>query len=207
MFLILDFTKSLRLAIVCNDKLIDKEFKTKKNISEILIPKIDNFLKKSKTNIIEIKRIFIITGPGSFTGIRSALTFAKSLRLTMKKSIFGMSKFEILNYRIKKSKCVRRCILIHFKGNQFFIQNFKGYKNLDDPKLINFDHEKFKYNLQTTYISDNIMFQQLLGDDIFKKIKENYYLVDYNLSEINEIFLNKIIDSNDPKPLYINNYY
>ena len=24
---------------------------------------------------------------------------------------------------------------------------------------------------------------------IFKKIKENYYLVDYNLSEINEIFL------------------
>ena len=125
----------------------------------------------------------------------------------MKKSIFGISKFEILNYRIKKDKCVRRCILIHFKENRFFIQNFKGYKNLDDPKLINFDNEKFKYNLQTTYISNNIMFQQLLGDDIFKKIKENYYLVDYNLSEINEIFLNKIIDSNDPKPLYINNYY
>ena len=37
MFLILDFTQSLRLAIINNNQTIIKEIKTKKNISEILI--------------------------------------------------------------------------------------------------------------------------------------------------------------------------
>ena len=66
----------MRLAIINNNKTISKEIKTKKNISEILIIEIDKFLKKSKKNFKKIKSICVITGPGSFTGIRSALTFA-----------------------------------------------------------------------------------------------------------------------------------
>ena len=51
MFLILDFTQSFRLALIHNGKLVNKELKIKKNISEILIIEIDKFLKKSHTNI------------------------------------------------------------------------------------------------------------------------------------------------------------
>ena len=76
MFLILDFTQSFRLALIHNGKLVNKELKIKKNISEILIIEIDKFLKKSLTNIKKIKSIYVITGPGSFTGIRSALTLS-----------------------------------------------------------------------------------------------------------------------------------
>ena len=46
MFLILDFTKSLTLAIINNDQFFSKELKTKKNISEIIIFEIDKFLNK-----------------------------------------------------------------------------------------------------------------------------------------------------------------
>ncbi len=73
MFLILDFTQSFKLALIYNGKSVNKELKIKKNISEILIIEIDKFLKKSHTNIKKIKSIYIITGPGSFTGIRSAI--------------------------------------------------------------------------------------------------------------------------------------
>ena len=97
MFLILDFTKSLKLAIYSKDILLTKELNTQKNISEILIVEVEKFFKKSKINIKQLKSIYVITGPGSFTGIRSALTFAKSLKLTMKLNLYGLSKFEIVN--------------------------------------------------------------------------------------------------------------
>ena len=44
MFLILDFTQSFRLALIHNGKLVNKELKIKKNISEILIIEIDNMV-------------------------------------------------------------------------------------------------------------------------------------------------------------------
>ena len=130
MFLILDFTKSLQLAIINNNQTIIKEIKTKKNISEILIIEIGKFFKKTKTDFKKIKSICVITGPGSFTGIRSALTYAKSLKLTTKLDIYGISKFEIINSQFKSNRYnKKKCILLHFKDKQFFSQTFIWKRN------------------------------------------------------------------------------
>ena len=208
MFLILDFTKSFKIAIINKDTLIQKELNSKKNISEILIFEIDKFLKKTKVNIKKFKSIYIITGPGSFTGIRSALTFAKALKLTMNLNIFGLSKFELINFKtglstIRKTKC----IILHFRNNEFFIQSFKGNKSINSPTLVNFDYEKFRYNSATMYICDINLHKKSLENKSFLKIKENFHLIDYNLYELPGIIDNNMIDRIDPKPLYINNYF
>ena len=205
MFLILDFTRSLQLALMSNNQFESKEIKTKKNISEILIVEINKFLNNSKVNINKIKSICVITGPGSFTGIRSALTFAKSLRLTSKLGIVGISKFEIINSKIKINK--KKCILLHFKNNQFFLQTFKGNKALDEARLCNFDNQKFRYNKHTLYIYDNIVFETFLKNKVIGNMKKNFHLVNYSLIEIEEIILKNTIDNSDPKPLYISNYF
>ncbi len=208
MFLILDFTQSFRLAIIHDDQTISKEFKTKKNISEILIPKIENFLNHSKTNIKKIKSIYVITGPGSFTGVRSALTFAKSLKLMTKLNIFGVSKFEIINAKINSNKySKRKLILLHFKNNQFFIQTFKNHKAIDKARLLNLDIEELKINKKTTYIYDNVLFEELVGNKISGNTKKDFHLIRYNLDTLQEIILENNIDNADPKPLYISNYY
>ena len=208
MFLVLDFTQSLRLAIINNEKLIIKEIKTKKNISEILIFEIEKFLKNSKTSIKNIKSICVVKGPGSFTGIRSALTFAKSIKLTSKIDIFGVSKFEIINCKIQLDQLnKKKCILLHFKGSQFFMQTFKGYKALDEAKLIDFYKEEFRYCKQILYVYDNIIFEDFLGKKLRKDIFKNLLLVEYNLNEFKESIVNNTIDNFDPKPLYISNYY
>ena len=208
MFLILDFTKSLRLALLNDNQFFSKEIKTQKNLSEILIIEIDKFLKKAKNNINSIKSILVVTGPGSFTGIRSALTFAKSLKLTTNLNIYGLSKFEIINIKLKINKFdQKKSIFLHFKDNQFFLQTFKGYKALNEAKLINFSNEEFRYNKQITYIYDNILFEKLLENNIRKNIKKNCYFVEYTLQELQEIILKNSIDNLDPKPLYISNYY
>ena len=208
MFFVLDFTQSLRLALLKNGKLINQELKIKRNISEILILEIDKFLKKSHTNIKEIKSIYIITGPGSFTGIRSALTYAKALKLTMNLNIFGLSKFELINSKIKLSKISKsKCIMLHFRDNEFFIQSFKGNKSINEPRLVNFNNEKFKYDSKIIYISDSNLLKKSLENKTFHKIKENFHLIDYNFNELKEIVDNNMIDKIDPKPLYINNYF
>ena len=208
MFLILDFTQSFRLAVINNRKLINQELKIKKNISEILILEIDKFLKKSQTNIKKIKSIYIITGPGSFTGIRSALTFAKALKLTMNLNIFGLSKFELINFKIGLSKISKtKCIILHFRENKFFIQSFKDNKSINEPSLINFDNEKFRYDSETIYFCDINLLKKTLENKSFIKIKENFHFIDYNLYYLLEIIDNNMIDKIDPKPLYINNYF
>ena len=208
MFLVLDFTQSLRLSLINKNQYFSKELKSKKNISEILILEIDKFLKKSKTNIKKIKSIVVITGPGSFTGIRSALTYAKSLKLIAKLNVFGLSKFEIINSKIKESKLnENQCIFLHFKDNQFFTQSFIGPKATGEVKLINLDNEGLKYNNQTTYIYDDILFEENLNNNIRGNLGKNLLFIDYNLIELEQIILNNTIDCSDPKPLYISNYY
>ena len=207
MFLILDFTKSLTLAIINKDQFFSKELKTKKNISEIIIFEIDKFLNKSKINIEKIDSICVVTGPGSFTGIRSALTFAKSLKLTQKLNIFGISKFQIINSKIKINTLDKKCILLHYKDNQYFIQTFKGNKAFNKARLLNFSNEAFRYNKQTTYIYDNKLFEDSLKNNTIGIKKNNLLFVDYGLMELQEIILKNTIDYSDPKPLYIGNYY
>ena len=207
MFLILDFTKSLKLAIYSKDILLTKELNTQKNISEILIVEVEKFFKKSKINIKQLKSIYVITGPGSFTGIRSALTFAKSLKLTMKLNLYGLSKFEIVNFKFKINKYnEKRRIFLHYRDSQFFSQTFKGYKSMDEARLINLDDEKLKLNNKLTYVYDNILFKVLAENETYKN-KDSLHLVVYNFKEINEIIINNMIDNTDPKPLYISNYY
>ena len=207
MFLILDFTKSLKIAVISKETLIQKELNSKKNISEILIFEIEKFLKKTKVNIKKIKSIYIITGPGSFTGIRSAITFAKSLKLIMKLNIYGLSKFQIINSKIKINKFNKtRCILLYFKNKQLFSQTFKGYKAINEARLINLDKEKLKFNNEITYIYDNILLKSSLGSEFLER-KDNSHFVDYNFKEINELIVNNMIDNTDPKPLYISSYY
>ena len=119
-----------------------------------------------------------------------------------------MSKFEIINAEIKSNTYnKKKCILLHFKNNQFFIQTFKDHKAQDKARLLDLDNEELKINRKITYIYDNILFEELLGNKIRENIKKNFYLIDYNLVTLKEIISKITIDNSNPKPLYISNYY
>ena len=127
MFLFLDFTTDMSLTLIERHSFLSKKIKSNKNISEILVIEIEKIFNKAKINIKKLDTIFVITGPGSFTGIRSALTFAKTIRLTNNTDVRGISKFEYLNLIAKdKNLFDLRTILIFHRKMQFFSQNFKG---------------------------------------------------------------------------------
>ena len=126
----------------------------------------------------------------------------------MNLNVFGLSKFELINFKMGLSKIRKtKCIILHFRNNEFFVQSFKGNKSINQPTLVNFDNEKFRYNSSTIYICDINLLKKSLENKSFLKIKENFHLIDYNLKELPEIIDNNMIDKIDPKPLYINNYF
>ena len=208
MYLVLDFTANLSLAVFKKDFFMTNEIRAKNNISEILIHEIEAFLKKTKCDIFKIKAIYVITGPGSFTGIRSAITFAKSLRLIRKISIFGLSKFDLINLYCKKEYSKKKKkIFINFKNNQFFVQTFEHHKAISIPKLINLNLKKLSYNKDTAYIFANYEMKKLNDSTEFTKIKANSFFIDYNLNQLPQLVKGNIINKNNVRPLYIGNYY
>lgn len=73
-------TKYLILALYKNNEIIEYfQMEADNNLSVLLLPKIDELLKKSNLEIKDVDKIYVSNGPGSFTGIRIGVTTAKTI--------------------------------------------------------------------------------------------------------------------------------
>ncbi|AEV94808.1 tRNA (adenosine(37)-N6)-threonylcarbamoyltransferase complex dimerization subunit type 1 TsaB [Pediococcus claussenii] len=68
----------------------------KRNHSVQLMPVIDHVLKSASVDIQSIGRIVVAEGPGSYTGLRIAVTTAKTLAETIDAELVGISSLEML---------------------------------------------------------------------------------------------------------------
>jgi tRNA threonylcarbamoyl adenosine modification protein YeaZ len=208
MFLFLDFTTDMSLTLIGRHFFLSKKIKSNKNISEILVIEIKKFFNKAKINIKKLDTIFVITGPGSFTGIRSALTFAKTIQLTNNTEVRGISKFEYLNLIANdKNLFDLRTILIFHRKMQFFSQNFKGNLSISEPKIINFAENKKILNKRTSIICDNNILVNFVEKKYFELINQNIHFVDYNNDKLKMLINKKNKLTNDPRPVYISSNY
>lgn len=64
--------------------------------AERLAPMVQEVLADADVNSGDIERIAVCTGPGSFTGLRVALAFAKGFALPRKIPVIGLSALEVL---------------------------------------------------------------------------------------------------------------
>lgn len=70
--------------------------------AEMLMPEIHKMLKKAKTDYKEIKKIIVLKGPGSFTGIRIGITAANTISYLLKVPIYSLTAFDFLYEKFKK---------------------------------------------------------------------------------------------------------
>lgn len=120
---------------------------------------IESFQKISR-KITSLKHIFVVVGPGSYTGIRMSVAFAHGLNLDHNTKICGISKFDacIKKYNIKDFKnnvlaftTHSRFIFIHLDKNKFILSTED-----DVVKLIQ------KNNQITVYHNCNFISQEIL---------------------------------------------
>lgn len=74
--------------------------KLKRRHSERLLPVIDRLLMECGREIDQINGVGVVTGPGSFTGLRIGMSTAKSFAQVLNIPVVGLSSLDILAYNL-----------------------------------------------------------------------------------------------------------
>jgi len=210
MILIINCTKGFEFALIQNEKAIfKKKSKQLKNISEKLVVEIEKALSKLRLNYKSIRKIIVITGPGSFTGIRSAITFAKTLNLYLKIKVIGISKFEVLNLlTINNCKTGIKNIFVENNQNTFFFQQFNSSgRSKSVPELVDLKKKNIMINEEIRMISDGLKIKEYLNYN--KKIKKVNLVevIGYGIEDIYKVTQKLSEKKYIPKPLYTKNFF
>ena len=93
------YNEKVIIGLLNNGKEILKKEKTSlKGHSELIIPTIDEILKESNLDVSNLNEIIVVSGPGSFTGVRLGITVAKTLAYTLNIPIKTISSIEAIYY-------------------------------------------------------------------------------------------------------------
>ena len=79
-----------------NEELYRFHEQIKSDMSSKILSIIDAGLKKTDLSLKSIDKIFVVTGPGSFTGVRIGVTIAKTIAWSLKKKIIPISSLEYM---------------------------------------------------------------------------------------------------------------
>lgn len=99
----------MSVAVVEDNKVLAEiTVNIKRNHSIQLMPAIDEMLEQAKLTIDDIDRVAVAEGPGSYTGLRIAVTIAKSLAWTKEIELVGVSSLKLVaaNSSYQKNKLI-----------------------------------------------------------------------------------------------------
>ncbi len=87
----------IRLALFKDDFLIDSiNEKCEKNMSSLFDLKVRDLFERNSLSLNQVNKIYTVTGPGSFTGIRVGMTFSKVLAMALNIKITPISELQVL---------------------------------------------------------------------------------------------------------------
>lgn len=96
-YLFIDTANSFIISIIKDNKIIYyKNDVSNSDTSSKVMPIIDEAFKSSNLTINDIDKIFVVNGPGSFTGIRVGVTIAKTIAYSLNKPLISLSELELL---------------------------------------------------------------------------------------------------------------
>lgn len=92
---------SLSIAISENSNIVTEYFYNAGKIhSDVLVPLVEKIVKGAKWELKDIDKFAVSCGPGSFTGIRVAMSVIKTLAQTLSKPIVSIDTLEILKNQL-----------------------------------------------------------------------------------------------------------
>jgi universal bacterial protein YeaZ len=120
--LLLDSTyKDLNVGLAINSEVYETSYEAYQRQSELMIPEIDKLLKAHNLKPKEINEIVVTHGPGSYTGLRIALTIAKVYSYAVKCNCYSLSSLNVLMKDGTPSIC-----LINARSNRSYIGVYKN---------------------------------------------------------------------------------
>ena len=206
MILLIDCSKGLRLIIGNKQRILANKSKPRlKKVSERLILEIKILLDSINEDYQNLSKIIVINGPGSFTGIRTSITAAKVLGLSLNIPVCGISLFELLWINYLKTKTKKNLkFLVQLNKYNYFTQNV--LKSGKKSKII---LESFSTNLQNKSKDVDLVFLDYISVKTMSR-KVNYK---EEIITINDLFANTYKDLKNlsekkyiPSPIYVKTF-
>ena len=187
MYLLIDTSlKYPTVSIVEEDKILylfHEEIDS--DMSSKIMPIIDEGFKNINKNIIDIDKIFVVNGPGSFTGVRIGVTIAKTIAWALKKDIVTISSLEFMaTTKVDTNYIVP--IIDARRGNVFAGIYDKDLNIIKDDKLINLEELKNSIDSNYTIISYDL---NNIDIDVLKIINKHKNDKSLNPHEVNPNYL------------------
>ena len=138
--LLLDSSNTSLSVGLADNKLIDSiSYECWQSQSEKMVPEIHSLLEKHHISRKDISGIICAIGPGSYTGVRIALTIAKTISLALSIPIYPVSSLRILKCDDKPSICV-----INARSERSYFGVYQGEKVIVED-CIKTNDEVLKY--------------------------------------------------------------
>ncbi len=124
---------SLTVGLAKEHHLIDSiSYESWQSQSEHMIPELDNLLSKHQIGKNDIDRVIVAIGPGSYTGVRIALSIAKTIATVLPISLYTVSSLRVLKDKENPSIC-----LINARSNRSYIGIYQGSSCLLPDQIMN----------------------------------------------------------------------
>lgn len=169
--------------------LIEKHITDAKTHSQKLMPLIDKILKENNISLKDIDLYACSNGPGSFTGVRIAVSTVKAFADVTNKSIVSVSSLEGLAYNVNQSYFKKEtnlvCSLIDAKNNNVYFGIFKkigenDFEPLEDfnalniNELLDFLDEKY-YSSPIIFVGDGAVCHKY---NILSKLPKSIFVME-----------------------------
>lgn len=160
--------------------------------SEYMIPELDKLLTKYDIKKEDITDVIVAKGPGSYTGVRIAITIAKTISTALDIKLYAVSSLRVLKDGDRPSIC-----LINARSGRSYIGVYENEKILLEDQIMKNDDVLAYINAHPDYsVCGNTKYLNLNG------VESN------NLKEM--ISLKEHLDSINPlslKPVYMKEEY
>lgn len=195
--LILDCSKGMSVYVLKDEEVFSFIDENEKKHTDELLVCVDNLLREASLKIEDIDNVCVCIGPGSFTGIRVAVSICKGLVITKNIKICVASNFDVYSCFEKEESFYildgfsDNIYLRKIYGNSFNDSCVKIEEFVDMCKSLTYDakiyvqSEKMQNILNSYGISSEIAKNNIISCFKEKIDKQEFVLV----NEINPIYL------------------
>lgn len=194
--LILDCSCGMNVLVVSNGQTFSYRDDNNKKHTDDLLVKVDEKLNDAGISVHDLDSIGVCAGPGSFTGIRVAISMVKGLAVNSKAKIFELSNFDAFSGNDSKNYV---CVLDGFSSfvyAKFVNGNSVSSECIDVKELA----EKIKNeNILDVFVLTEKTQNNLFKYEIHSQIVENN-IIDAFLRKVEN---SETVELNQISPVYL----
>ena len=147
--------------LVLNDKSMHRDAEKQ----AIALPTaVDDFMKRENAKMSDLKAIGVVVGPGSFTGIRMGIAYAKGLSIGLNIPVVGVNLFELYLYENPDA-----FVAIDSGRGDFFVASPKHEPCTMDIDTL--ESEQMKCPMTVGHKPYNLMYAKNIVEDKIKNKK------------------------------------